>query len=153
LSPKGPVGLPDGRLPQHSPGKDLLRTAAQGRESDTRKVLRGGGFGGGLGLDACLLRVAPEDVRKSMQFLGERLREARLRRNTSVEQVADLLKVNRKTIAEAEQGNPRTSAGVYAGILWALGIGEQLDDLATVEREYEELRGDDGRKRASRRRK
>jgi transcriptional regulator with XRE-family HTH domain len=86
-----------------------------------------------------------------MQFLGGRLREARLRRNMSLEQVADLLRVNRKTIAEAEQGNPRTAGEVYAGILWALGIGEQLDDLAAAEREYEELKGGEGRKRASRR--
>ncbi|MGC4116578.1 MAG: SUMF1/EgtB/PvdO family nonheme iron enzyme [Myxococcales bacterium] len=50
VSPSGPKGLPDGRLPEPAPGKDLLRTPMQGRESDTRKVLRGGGFGGGLGI-------------------------------------------------------------------------------------------------------
>ncbi|HEY3450810.1 MAG TPA: SUMF1/EgtB/PvdO family nonheme iron enzyme [Myxococcales bacterium] len=49
-SPSGPKGLPDGRLPGPSPDKDLLRTPMQGRESDTRKVIRGGGYGGGLGL-------------------------------------------------------------------------------------------------------
>lgn len=45
-NPAGPEGLPDGRLPApYSPDK-LLRSPEQGRESDTRKVIRGGGFGG-----------------------------------------------------------------------------------------------------------
>ncbi|MCP5117969.1 MAG: SUMF1/EgtB/PvdO family nonheme iron enzyme, partial [bacterium] len=44
--PQGPEGLPDGRLPAPSMDLDFLRTTRQGRESDTRKVIRGGGFGG-----------------------------------------------------------------------------------------------------------
>ena len=43
--PTGPVGLADGRLPGPS-GEDLMRSPLQGRESDTRKVIRGGSFGG-----------------------------------------------------------------------------------------------------------
>lgn len=43
--PTGPDGLPNGRLPGPS-GVDLMRSPLQGRESDTRKVLRGGSFGG-----------------------------------------------------------------------------------------------------------
>ncbi|MBI4582747.1 MAG: SUMF1/EgtB/PvdO family nonheme iron enzyme [Planctomycetes bacterium] len=46
VDPEGPVGLPDGRLPGPSPGVDRLRTTQQGRESDTRKVIRGGGWAG-----------------------------------------------------------------------------------------------------------
>lgn len=42
--PTGPKGLSDGQLP--GPSGDLLRSPLQGRESDTRKVLRGGSFGG-----------------------------------------------------------------------------------------------------------
>ncbi len=44
--PKGPEGLPEGQLPGPSPDVDLLRTPLQGRESDTRKVIRGGGWSG-----------------------------------------------------------------------------------------------------------
>lgn len=44
--PTGPLGLPDGHLPAPSPDVDLLRDPRQGRESDTRKVVRGGGWAG-----------------------------------------------------------------------------------------------------------
>jgi formylglycine-generating enzyme required for sulfatase activity len=43
--PTGPVGLAEGRLPGPS-GENLLRSPLQGRETDTRKVIRGGSFGG-----------------------------------------------------------------------------------------------------------
>jgi len=49
-NPKGPEGLPDGRLPGPLPGVNLMGSLQQGRESDTRKVVRGGGWAGmGLG--------------------------------------------------------------------------------------------------------
>jgi formylglycine-generating enzyme required for sulfatase activity len=48
--PQGPKGLPDGRLPGPSPGVNLMGSPQQGRETDTRKVVRGGGWAGvGLG--------------------------------------------------------------------------------------------------------
>ena len=46
VDPQGPVGLPGGALPGPQPGVNLLRSPLQGRETDTRKVLRGGAFGG-----------------------------------------------------------------------------------------------------------
>ena len=48
VDPQGPKGLPDGRLPTPSDTVDLLRTTEQGRESDTRKVIRGGSWSGPL---------------------------------------------------------------------------------------------------------
>jgi len=42
--PTGPPGLPDGRLPAPDPALNLLRDPRQGRETDTRKVIRGGGY-------------------------------------------------------------------------------------------------------------
>jgi formylglycine-generating enzyme required for sulfatase activity len=54
LNPPGPRGRPDGELPPPDPTANYLRNAAkQGRESDTRKVVRGGcwaGAGGMIGL-------------------------------------------------------------------------------------------------------
>lgn len=46
VDPRGPRGLPDGRLPSPDPNVDLLRSPRQGRERDTRKVLRGGAWCG-----------------------------------------------------------------------------------------------------------
>ena len=42
--PLGPKGLEDGQLPAPYSDSALLRTAQQGRSTDTRKVLRGGGW-------------------------------------------------------------------------------------------------------------
>ena len=47
--PKGPRGLPNGELPRQDPSANHLRDATmQGREPDTRKVVRGGCWVGGM---------------------------------------------------------------------------------------------------------
>ncbi len=45
-NPLGPIGLENGDLPGAYSDTEHLRSSVQGRSSDTRKVLRGGGFGG-----------------------------------------------------------------------------------------------------------
>ena len=50
--PTGPAGLPNGRLPRPDLKKNLLRSARQGRESNTRKVIRGGAWAGDRGIMA-----------------------------------------------------------------------------------------------------
>ena len=45
-NPTGPVGRRNGLLPRPSKETDLLRSSRQGREDDTRKVIRGGGWYG-----------------------------------------------------------------------------------------------------------
>ncbi|HEY3452022.1 MAG TPA: helix-turn-helix domain-containing protein [Myxococcales bacterium] len=81
-------------------------------------------------------------------MFGEHLREARLRRNMTVEQMAKAVGLTRKTISEAEKGSASTRVGAYVGMLWALGLGDQLAELAAAERDDEEFAGDGGRKRA-----
>ncbi len=46
VNPRGPEGLPDGRLAGPSKDVNLLRSTRQGRESNTRKVIRGGAWSG-----------------------------------------------------------------------------------------------------------
>jgi formylglycine-generating enzyme required for sulfatase activity len=49
--PKGPKGLPNGELPAPDPKANYLQNAArQGRETDTRKVVRGGCWAAGAGM-------------------------------------------------------------------------------------------------------
>jgi formylglycine-generating enzyme required for sulfatase activity len=45
--PQGPAGLANGELPAPDPAAKLFRESRQGRESDTRKVVRGGCWAGG----------------------------------------------------------------------------------------------------------
>ncbi len=60
----------------------------------------------------------------------------------------ELSGVNRRTLSEAERGNPRTSVGVYVAYLRALGLGEQLEDVATAGRDLDEVSVETSRKRA-----
>lgn len=49
--PKGPIGLPNGELPKQDPSLNYLQNAhKQGRETDTRKVVRGGCWAAGAGM-------------------------------------------------------------------------------------------------------
>ena len=49
--PKGPKGLADGELPKQDPTANYLQNAAkQGRETDTRKIVRGGCWAAGAGM-------------------------------------------------------------------------------------------------------
>lgn len=51
VDPKGPKGLPNGELPKQDPSVNYLGNAAkQGRETDTRKIVRGGCWVAGAGM-------------------------------------------------------------------------------------------------------
>jgi formylglycine-generating enzyme required for sulfatase activity len=58
VNPTGPAGLPHGALPGPRPGVNLLRSPQQGHETDTRKVIRGGGFGGPVSMQRDNLRAS-----------------------------------------------------------------------------------------------
>jgi formylglycine-generating enzyme required for sulfatase activity len=47
VDPKGYPGLPNGELPGQDPSAKLFQNSRQGRETDTRKVVRGGCWAGG----------------------------------------------------------------------------------------------------------
>ena len=51
VDPKGPAGLPNGELPAPDPAANHLQNAyKQGRETDTRKIVRGGCWAAGAGM-------------------------------------------------------------------------------------------------------
>src|ERR1700737_2982018 len=62
---------------------------------------------------------------------------ARLRRNLTSEEVGDKIGVNRRVVSDAEKGKPSTTIAVYAALLWAYGLTEQLSQLADPETDQE----------------
>lgn len=66
-----------------------------------------------------------------MTALGENLRLARLRRRFSASQVAERAGVSRQTLSAAENGHPGVSLGVYANILFVLGLDADLEALGS----------------------
>ena len=84
-----------------------------------------------------LLTAIPFPVEQSLRRLGASLKTARLRRNLSLEFVAEKIGTNRRVIADAENGKPTTGIAIYAALLWAYGLLPQLDDVAAPERDGE----------------
>src|SRR4051794_30669928 len=92
-----------------------------------------------------LLTAPPFDVENALKRLGANLRTARLRRNLSLVEVSAKIGVGREAIAEAEHGKPSTSVAVYAALLWAYGLVDQVTEVADPTTDEE------GRRLASRR--
>jgi transcriptional regulator with XRE-family HTH domain len=65
-----------------------------------------------------------------LRELGQRLREARLRRRFTVTQVAERAEVSRPTLNKVEQGNATVTMGTYLRVLAVLGLEKDLHLLA-----------------------
>lgn len=86
-----------------------------------------------------------EEILKTM---GEQIKLARLRRNLSVELVAERAGISRSSLWKVESGNPAVAMGIYAAVLHALGnmdsdllmvakddqFGRQLQDMNLLTR-------------------
>lgn len=66
---------------------------------------------------------------RRMTALGENLRLARLRRMLTASQVAERAGVSTRTLSAAEHGGAGVSLGVYANILFVLGLDSDLEAL------------------------
>ncbi len=80
-------------------------------------------------------RRIPSAVRRALQTLGENLRAARLRRRVSTAVLAERALISRATLYRVERGDPAVSMGTYATVLWALGLGDRLTELAAPSRD------------------
>ncbi len=84
-----------------------------------------------------LLTAPPYAVEKTLKGLGANLRTARLRRNLTIGEMAEKIGTGERAVADAEKGKPSTGIAVYAALLWALDLLDQLDLVATPERDQE----------------
>ena len=69
---------------------------------------------------------------KELSALGQRLKDARLRRRFSMETVSMRAGISRPTLYKIEQGEPSVSFGNFIQVLRVLGL---LDDLAQIAKE------------------
>jgi transcriptional regulator with XRE-family HTH domain len=86
-----------------------------------------------------LTAVPPFAVEQSIKTLGLNLRTARLRRHLTIHDLSQKLGVGYRAIADAEKGKPTTSMVVYVALLWALGLLDQLNDVADPAKDKEGL--------------
>jgi transcriptional regulator with XRE-family HTH domain len=69
---------------------------------------------------------------KEMETLGQRLRDARLRRSFSMESVCARANLSRPTLYKIENGDPSVAIGFYVQVLRVLGL---LADLSLIAKE------------------
>jgi len=79
----------------------------------------------------------PHAVELGVRQLGSNLRAARLRRNMSIEDVAERIGVSRFAVADAERGKPSTGIGVYAALLWTYRLLDQMTEIASATQDPE----------------
>ena len=65
------------------------------------------------------VELLPQTI-KILETMGEQIRTARLRRNISVELVAERANISRATLWSIEKGSPSVAIGNYAAVLHAL---------------------------------
>jgi transcriptional regulator with XRE-family HTH domain len=72
----------------------------------------------------------PYAVEQALNRLGANLRTARLRRNLTIDQVAEKIGTGRRAVLGAEKGKPSTSAAVYTALLWTYDLLDPIGMLA-----------------------
>ncbi len=84
-----------------------------------------------------LLTAPPYAVEQTLKRLGVNLRTARLRRNLTIGEMAEKIGTGKRAVADAEKGKPSTGIAVYAALLWALDLLNQMADVAAPEHDEE----------------
>lgn len=74
----------------------------------------------------------PLPVKRILAKLGADIKAARVRRRITMTLMAERAFVARSTLQKVEQGDPGVSLGVYATVLFILGLSEGIADLADV---------------------
>lgn len=77
-----------------------------------------------------LTTAPPYPVERALKQLGANLRTARLRRNLTIQDVADRIGTGPRPVSCAEHGKPSTGVAVYLALLWAYDLLEPLAEIA-----------------------
>lgn len=77
-----------------------------------------------------LTDAPPYAVERALKQLGANLRTARLRRNLTIEDVAQKIGTGPRPVSDAEKGKPSTSVAVYMALLWTYDLLGQIENVA-----------------------
>ena len=86
-----------------------------------------------------LLDAPPYPVEQALKRLGGNLRTARIRRNYTIDEVAEKIGTGRRAIMDAERGKVSTGVGVYAALLWAYDLLQPLEGVASPSQDEQGL--------------
>jgi DNA-binding XRE family transcriptional regulator len=74
--------------------------------------------------------VLPIPVKRALRKLGHDIRDARRRRRIPVALAAERASISRTTLVKIERGDPGVALGIYATVLFVMGMVERLADVA-----------------------
>jgi transcriptional regulator with XRE-family HTH domain len=86
-----------------------------------------------------LLQAPPYPVEQALTRLGENLRTARIRRNVTIEEVAQKIGTGRRAVMDAEKGKASTGIAVYVALLWVYDLLPPLSDVANPAKDEQGL--------------
>lgn len=72
----------------------------------------------------------PIPAKRALRKLGQDMRDARKRRRIPMELMAERARISRSTLTKVEKGDESVALGIYASVLFALGLVEGLGNLA-----------------------
>lgn len=83
------------------------------------------------------IHAPPAAVGETLVRLGSNIEAARLRRRWTQQELAEKAGITRSTLVAIEHGKPGTGIGAYVSVLWALGLHDDVAQLASLERDEE----------------
>lgn len=84
-----------------------------------------------------IIKAPPAAVEEALRKLGANIRTARLRRKMRLEDLAKKVGVSRYVLSDIEKGKPSTAIASYIGALWALGLLDDMQDVANPDNDAE----------------
>jgi len=84
--------------------------------------------------------MLPVPVRRALRKLGGDIRDARLRRRIPAAVAAERASIGRSTLHRVEKGDPNVAFGIYATVLFVLGLVDRIGDLADIRNDATGLR-------------
>ena len=76
--------------------------------------------------------VLPLPVKRALRKLGQDIKDARRRRRIPVSIAAERAFVSKNTLLNIEKGDPGVAMGLYATVLFVMGMVERLADIANL---------------------
>ncbi|MBM3192020.1 MAG: helix-turn-helix domain-containing protein [Chlamydiae bacterium] len=71
----------------------------------------------------------PIPIKKALRKLGWDIRNARLRRRITMVLMAERASISRSTLTKVEAGDPSVALGIYASVIFVLGLTTNLANL------------------------
>ena len=84
-------------------------------------------------MESRLKLTMPIPVKRVLGKLGKDIKDARRRRRISTQMMADRAFISRTTLNKVEKGDASVAMGIYATVLFILGLSGRLNNLADLQ--------------------